>query len=184
MEVFIISPTEKGGRLWEPSDELASQCKPYSAIEMNDRWLLTQPEVHTLSCGAHTPEQVDQHLGAFEASLDLNGQDEAVFVRLDRSRQEIDHFCTECQKCLPCPEDIRIPEILRMRNGIKAFQMADNFRERYNQITPGDRWFGGAFGNACTDCGDCLPRCPEKLPIPDLLRESHNILYRPPEPTE
>jgi hypothetical protein len=38
-------------------------------------------------------------------------------------------------------------------------------------------WFPGRFGSACTDCGDCLPRCPVKLPIPQLLRETHAGLY-------
>jgi predicted aldo/keto reductase-like oxidoreductase len=38
-------------------------------------------------------------------------------------------------------------------------------------------WFPGAFAFHCTRCGDCLPRCPEKLPIPDLLFETHKELF-------
>ena len=27
----------------------------------------------------------------------------------------------------------------------------------------------------CTECGDCLPRCPERLEIPKLLREADEL---------
>jgi hypothetical protein len=37
-------------------------------------------------------------------------------------------------------------------------------------------WFPGTQGDFCTKCGDCLPRCPMRLAIPDLLRETHGML--------
>ncbi len=30
--------------------------------------------------------------------------------------------------------------------------------------------------NRCTECGDCLPRCPENLDIPTLLEDTHERL--------
>ena len=27
-------------------------------------------------------------------------------------------------------------------------------------------------GRNCTECGDCMTRCPYELPIPDLIREN------------
>ena len=38
-------------------------------------------------------------------------------------------------------------------------------------------WFPGNFASKCTECGDCLPRCPEKLEIPKLLKKTHNKLF-------
>jgi predicted aldo/keto reductase-like oxidoreductase len=27
-------------------------------------------------------------------------------------------------------------------------------------------------GRNCTECGDCLPRCPYQLPIPELIKKN------------
>src|SRR5438552_320467 len=39
MGVFIISPTDKGGQLFKPSDRLVDLCRPWTPIQMNQRWL-------------------------------------------------------------------------------------------------------------------------------------------------
>ena len=48
---------------------------------------------------------------------------------------------------------------------------------RYNMLEENDHWFPGAFAFKCTECGDCLPRCPENLNIPKLLMETHKKLF-------
>ncbi|MBF0449102.1 MAG: aldo/keto reductase, partial [Magnetococcales bacterium] len=47
---------------------------------------------------------------------------------------------------------------------------------RYGLMTPGSHWIPGAQGNNCDGCGDCLPRCPQQIPIPDQLFQAHNAL--------
>ena len=41
------------------------------------------------------------------------------------------------------------------------------------------RWYRGfeVNGSDCTECGACLPECPYNLPIPDMLKEAHELLY-------
>ena len=46
--VFIISPNEKGGMLWEPSSIVEDICEPMSAIQFNGRFCLGHPEITTL----------------------------------------------------------------------------------------------------------------------------------------
>ncbi|MEE8127805.1 MAG: aldo/keto reductase, partial [Nitrospinaceae bacterium] len=48
---------------------------------------------------------------------------------------------------------------------------------RYNMLGGKGHWFPGGFASACTECGDCLPKCPEKLEIPKLLFETHDKLF-------
>jgi hypothetical protein len=156
---------------------------------MNQRWLLSQPGVHTLSVGAAHPEELDAHLDMADREQGpLAPEERAVFARLERALGVLgDTYCSFCHDCLPCPEDVNIPEILRLRNLARAYDMVEFGRFRYKMFVHKDavtgkrtggagHWFPGADAELCTDCGECLPRCPLHLPIPDLLRETHELL--------
>ena len=56
-------------------------------------------------------------------------------------------------------------------NELKAFA-----EERYNLIGRAGHWWEQVNGSACNNCGDCVPRCPNKLPIPALLIDTHQRL--------
>ena len=62
MGVFIISPTDKGGRLYAPSDKLRKLTAPLSPLAFNDLWCLANMDVHTLSLGAAVPSDFDAHV--------------------------------------------------------------------------------------------------------------------------
>ena len=178
MGVFIISPTDKGGQLFNAPKRLRDLTAPLSPIEFNDLFLLADEDVHTLSLGAARPEDIDEHMKAADAEPGLGGRIKEVTDRMDAALREAlgETYCTQCYECLPCPENIHIPETLRLRNIAKAFGMVEFGRYRYNLFSHGGHWFPGEQATACTDCGDCLPRCPERLRIPDLLRDTHDLL--------
>src|SRR5258706_5095668 len=66
MEVFSISPNDKGGKLYEPPPKLVELCSPLAPMQFNDLYCLARPQVHTLSCGAARPTDFDEHLAALE----------------------------------------------------------------------------------------------------------------------
>ena len=188
MGVYIISPTDKGGLLHQPSKKLSDLCSPYTPIQMNQRWLLSQPEVHTLSLGAAKPEEFDAHLPGVQKEGDLSVYEREIFARLDKALETLgETYCSFCHECMPCPEDVHIPEILRLRNLVMAYDMKEFGKYRYKmfaqhdpetgkRIGGGDHWFPGTQGDFCTSCGECLSRCPLNLPIPALLKETHTML--------
>src|SRR5678816_868732 len=66
MGVFIISPNDKGGKLYEPPRKLEKLCAPLTPMQFNDLYCLARPEVHTLSCGASRPEDFNEHIAALK----------------------------------------------------------------------------------------------------------------------
>ena len=181
MGVFIISPNEKGGMLFRPSTKAKNLCKPLTPIVFNGRFCLSHPEITTLSMGMHEPEHFSQNLAILNGGNYSNSELSKVKAEMDAPLAKISGLCTLCNQCLPCPENINIPEILRFRNLVEAYEMKDYGRFRYNMFEGQGHWFPGTFSFHCTECGDCLPRCPENLKIPTLLMETHKKLFSKPK---
>ena len=176
--IFIISPADKGGKLYTPPQTLADLCAPCSPLELNYRFLLSDRRITTLSVGAANPDELITPLQLADADHPLTTSEQEVFKRLEQHLETslTTDLCRQCYRCLPCPESINIPEILRLRNLTIAYEMQDYGQYRYGMLENAGHWFPGKKGNRCTDCGDCLPRCPENLDIPSLLRDTHQRL--------
>jgi uncharacterized protein len=178
MGIFIISPADKGGLLYTPPQTLEDLCYPYSPLELNYRFLLADRRITTLSIGPANPNELREPLRIADDDGELTSAENSAFERLENHQKvalETDK-CSQCYACLPCPENINIPEVLRLRNLAVAYDMKDYGQYRYGMFENAGHWFPGMKGDQCTECGDCLPRCPEKLDIPALLKDTHQKL--------
>ncbi len=76
--------------------------------------------------------------------------------------------CTGCGYCLPyCPKGIAIPEYFRLYNELSR-NPDDGWKIRpvYRQKTQ-----AGAGPADCLRCGRCTEHCPQRIAIPDYLKE-------------
>jgi predicted aldo/keto reductase-like oxidoreductase len=178
MGVFIISPADKGGRLYTPPETLTQLCRPFSPLALNYRFLLSDRRITTLSVGPAHRDELSEPLSVAECDQPLSEEEQDVLRRLD-DRLSVtlgSERCRQCYQCLPCPEKINIPEILRLRNLAIAYDMLEFGQYRYGMFENAGHWFPGMKASRCTDCGECLPRCPEGLDIPTLLSDTHQRL--------
>lgn len=184
MGVFIISPNDKGGKLYSPPEKLCELTAPLTPMAFNDLFCWRNPDVHTLSCGAARPTDFDAHL----AALEYYGQWDEVLppieARLRAAAEEVfdtawlDHWHEGLPDTDAVPGTVNLYHVLRLYTLAKAYDLTEFARMRYNLFGNGGHWF---YGNKVDKLEwPALPAVIAGSPvadrIPDVLREAHEML--------
>jgi predicted aldo/keto reductase-like oxidoreductase len=184
MGVFIISPNDKGGMLYQAPPKLVKLCEPLSPMIFNDLYCLARPEVHTLSIGAARPSDFDEHIAALEF---YDRAAEVVAPVEKRLREEMESalgadWCGGWWQGIPeytdTPGEINLLEILRLWTFAKSLDLVEFGKMRYNLLGNAGHWFPGK--NAAKFDAQAVRRVVESNPfaerIPGILAEAHQML--------
>lgn len=173
MGVFIISPSDKGGRLYDPPEALRRLCAPLDPMEFNDLFCLARPEVHTLSIGAARPEDFDAHVAAVARLGEADALSAPVAARLHDALVEhhgaewMDRWADGIPAWQDMPGQINAHEIIRLWNFASALGMTEFAKSRYNLLGNAGHWFPGRNA-AELDAHDLRPALANH-PFPDRL---------------
>ncbi len=187
MGTFIISPSDKGGRLYRASAKLRALCEPLSPMVFNDLWCLAHPDIHTLSLGAARPTDFEEHLKVLPMLADPAPILDPIARRIEAVYREAlgDAFASHWRDGLrewdELPGKINVKRILWLRNLVLAFDLLDFAQERYISMQPDDIWVPGARAESFDDAEmiAALPDSPFREQIPAMLREAHQMLWNP-----
>jgi len=185
MGVFIISPNDKGGKLYSPPPKLTQLCQSLHPMQFNDLYCLNRPQVHTLSCGAAKPSDFNLHLEALEHYDAIPATIEAIEARLRDALADAHgaDWCARWTEGLPhyvnVPGQINLMEILRLWTFAKGLDLVDWGKMRYNLLGQGDHWFPGEHLGKLTEAGlaQTLRLSPFADRIPGILSEAHALLH-------
>ncbi len=143
-----------------------------SAAEWALRWIWNRPEVHVNLSGMNDEAHIEENLRIAEEALPDSLTDKELDLVLraaETYRGLMKSDCTGCRYCLPCPEGVDIPGCLGALNNKLALRdkKAGMVYMFFNSGALGGE---PSLASQCTECGTCLPRCPQSVPIPDVLK--------------
>ncbi|MEX1017650.1 MAG: aldo/keto reductase, partial [Phycisphaeraceae bacterium] len=187
MGVFIISPSDKGGKLYDPPDELVQLCEPLHPMVFNDLFCLAHPQVHTLSIGAARPTDFDMHVKTLPLIEHADHTLAPILARLREAMHEAtgvddpEAMSAGLPEWDAMPGQLNVAVMLWLRNLALGWGMTEYAKMRYNLLGNAGHWFpGGKPDNLQSVTDEALIEAAGDSPwaqqIPDMLRESVDLL--------
>ncbi len=86
---------------------------------------------------------------------------------IENDKKELgENFCRGCGYCMPCPEGIKINMCARMSLWIRRFPTEPHLTPEWQETMKSTE--------KCTECHNCVGKCPYELDIPRLLKENYD----------
>ncbi len=187
ISVIIMEPI-KGGMLANPPSEALDLMKKSPIKRTPVDWALqfvwNKPEVSIVLSGMGNMQMVEENCASAANSgiNSLSQEDNQILEEIaDIYRKKIMVPCTACQYCMPCPYGVNIPGCfvavntvsindsnkgldlgLRLLQRLRYRKMAKNKKQLVKKPNNGR-------ASMCTNCGACIPKCPQHIQIPDEL---------------
>ena len=178
--IIVMEPL-RGGNLGLPTPPPAvaaiwDQAKlRRTPAEWALRWVWNRPEVTVILSGMNRLEQVQENLSiASTAHANALTEDELLLIqRVGRTYRELMKVdCTGCGYCMPCPSNVTIPLCFEEYNSMHMFGTMEEGKFRYALRLSGELVDGQpGYASLCVRCGECIDKCPQKVPIPDMLAQ-------------
>ncbi len=120
----------------------------------------------------HVKENIES---AKTAKIGLFSKEELALFQTIRTAylKRSPFFCTTCKYCEPCPHGVSISTVLGFYMMNVMYDDLDKSRMFYNSFLSEEN-----RADKCTECGECLAKCPQQIEIIKWLKESHKVLKK------
>ena len=177
LAVVIMEPIRGGQLAGKPPDavqELWDQApRQRTPAEWALQWVWDHPEVSLLLSGMSAMEHVTENIASAcnSGPGTLSDKEKALIDQVrDTYRELCPVPCTGCEYCMPCPNDVNIPEVLKVYNEALMYNDVDLGRRHYAWIKEEQR------ADQCIACGECEEKCPQGISIIEWLEKADQLL--------
>jgi hypothetical protein len=184
--VVVMEPL-KGGYITNqmPPDatKIFSDFNPERTVaDWGFRYVFDKEETLLALSGMGNLEQIKQNIetASHADHNNLTDEEKEVFekVKLAAARA-MSVPCTACAYCLPCPQNINIPEIFGVFNKKQA-KLSKYFQTKINYLqASGSLTSKTGLASQCNSCGKCVKICPQQIDIPLELKKCAKSLETP-----
>jgi len=134
------------------------------------KWILQDPNVHTVITGFTTFEHIDIDLSVME-DLTLT-EPEKIELQKEASVQGL--YCQGCRQCLgQCPEHLPIPDLMRAYMYTYGYRNPAHAQDLVLSLNLPKR--------VCEDCSECSVKCSSGFNVPGKIRDVIRIREVPSE---
>ena len=170
--VMIMEPL-KGGQLAkkspEPIQNIWDKCNSErTAAQWGLAYLFNKKEVSCVLSGMNSMEMLKENIETANMFPigSLSDEEVSLYGEVKKEFEKLIKIpCTRCQYCLPCPFDVDIPSNIDSYNMGFMYNTIEHAKNFYNRA-----FFDPKRSTNCTSCGACLPKCPQHLNIPEIMK--------------
>jgi uncharacterized protein len=166
------TPPEAVAKVWQTSKINRSPA------EWALQWVWNQPEISLLLSGMSNMQQVSENLAAAGRSgpSKMTKEELATIEEVREAYHTSSPIpCSKCRYCAPCPNGVEIPGIFEIYNDAAMYDNFQGAKMRYMGAFEGLKEHQRA--DKCQECGKCEEVCPQKVPVREWLKKSHEKLY-------
>jgi uncharacterized protein len=145
-----------------------------SPAEWALRWVWNHPEVTVVLSGMNEERHIQENLRIAEKALpdSLTEKELSLIRRVEAAYRRLTKVgCTGCRYCMPCPSGVDIPACFEAYDTFHMLNAKTWARISYITFVSDAARREPAYASLCRDCKKCLEKCPQHLPIPELMKE-------------
>ena len=175
MGVVIMGPVG-GGRLGAPTPGIRDllPAGSVSSAEIALRFVLSNPHVSCAISGMENIQMVEENCATAGRAEPLSEEERAqILAALEEKKKLADLYCTGCGYCMPCPHGVDIPGNFQLMNTYRLYGLLEHARQEYREEDLARNKAQAAY---CQECGECEPKCPQKISIMAQLKETDAAL--------
>lgn len=173
--VLVMEPF-KGGFLADVPEEAEKMMKDYnpdrSVVSWAIRFVANLDNVCLVFTGASNSEQLEENINEFKNADPLNEEELKILEEVSQIiNNNIAVDCTKCRYCVDnCSSNIDIAKLFDMYNKHKLLD-TDEWTPHGNAYLNYSKLPDVGIASDCTECDICLQGCPQKINIPEVLKD-------------